>query len=109
MNNPIRSGALLAAAVAAVLCVGCASASAAGIDLTMPDVVRAAGDLLMIAIPAVAPAVDLTSVQTLREQRATLHAELTAILNSAEGETRDLTAEEQTAYDEKKAAMAVLD
>jgi HK97 family phage major capsid protein len=48
-------------------------------------------------------------LKKLREKRAGLVAELRAIVETAENEDRDLTAEEQTAFDEKKAEKDTLD
>ncbi len=45
----------------------------------------------------------------LRAQRGTLVSELRGMIDAAEGENRDLTAEEQTAYDEKKGQLDALD
>ena len=46
---------------------------------------------------------------TLRASRLTLVAELRGMIDAAEGENRDLTAEEQSAYDTKKASLDALD
>lgn len=48
-------------------------------------------------------------LKALREKRTKLVAELRGIITAAETEDRDLTAEEQTAYDEKKAELEALD
>jgi HK97 family phage major capsid protein len=49
-----------------------------------------------------------TTLNALREKRATLVAELGGMLRIAEDENRDLSAEEQTAYDAKKAELDAL-
>lgn len=48
-------------------------------------------------------------LQQLREKRASLVAEMRGILNTAEGENRDLSADETAAYDQKKAELDALD
>jgi hypothetical protein len=44
----------------------------------------------------------------LKDQRATLISQARAMLDGAEGENRDLTAEEQTTYDAKLAEIEAL-
>ncbi|HET7255571.1 MAG TPA: phage major capsid protein [Xanthobacteraceae bacterium] len=51
----------------------------------------------------------LATLQALRERRTSLVAELRGIIDAAEGEDRDLTAEEQSTYDAKKAELDALD
>ncbi|MGN6585799.1 MAG: phage major capsid protein [Rhizobiaceae bacterium] len=48
-------------------------------------------------------------LKKLREKRASLVAEMRGIVETAENEDRDLSAEEQTAFDEKKAEKDALD
>jgi len=48
-------------------------------------------------------------LKALREKRAKLVAQLRGIIEAAEGENRDLTAEEQAAFDAAKAEKAALD
>lgn len=48
-------------------------------------------------------------LKALREKRTKLVAEMRGILEAAEAEDRDLTAEETTAYDDKKAELDALD
>lgn len=49
------------------------------------------------------------SLQALRDRRATLVAELRGVIDAAEAEDRDLTAEEQSAYDAQKVSLDALD
>ena len=48
-------------------------------------------------------------LQALRDKRTKLVAEMRGMINAAETEDRDLTAEETSAYDEKKAELDALD
>lgn len=49
------------------------------------------------------------TLQALRDRRTALVAELRGVINAAEAEDRDLTAEEQSTYDAKKADLDALD
>lgn len=99
-----RKWALLAVA-AAMLCLGallCAE--------TFSHTMQAAAEFgSLLAVPVTVALDASASLQALREQRATLVGKLKEMIAKAEGENRDLTAEEQTAYDEKKTALDALD
>jgi HK97 family phage major capsid protein len=104
-----RNWALLA--VAAALIVGVTLL--AGLDATHTASAHGAFDYLIgmaTLANAAAPAFSAsTSLQALRETRATLVGELEAMLKKAEDENRDFTDDEQKAYDEKKGALNALD
>jgi HK97 family phage major capsid protein len=62
----------------------------------------------IMAVPVAAAALD-ASLKSLRERRAKLVAEMSAMIRKAESEDRDLTEEEQKAFDDLKAEREKLD
>lgn len=101
-----RNRALLAVAVIALV----GAALLIGVDLVSHGSIAHASDLgaIMLANVAAVAFDPAASLQSLREQRSTLVAELRSMLEKAEGENRDLTAEEQAVYDEKKTTLDAL-
>lgn len=96
-----RNVVLFAAAVTAIIVC---SLFVTHRDLGM---LAAAGGLkLFVAIP---PALAAENLATLIERRATLVGELTALIEAAEKDDRDLTAEEQASFDQKKKDKTDLD
>jgi HK97 family phage major capsid protein len=62
--------------------------------------------LTLFTCPALPlPAAGAVTLKTLQEKRGALVAELQTMIDAAEGENRDFTVEEQTAYDAKKAEL----
>lgn len=98
MGKFSRAARLIAAACFAVAVV---AAAAYALDPSL-QILAAKSSHLIMAAPLALAAID-TSLKGLREKHGKLVAEMTALLQKAEEEDRDLSAEEQTRFDELKA------
>jgi len=102
MKITYRAGLLFAAAI---LVVGISVAAATDNIFATLGATHDAVTFVMANVPLAAGAVSLNA---LRERSAALHAKMTAIIQKAEAEDRDLTAEEQAEFDSMKAERAGL-
>lgn len=98
MGKFSRAARLIAAACFAVAVV---AAAAYALDPSL-QILAAKSSHLIMAAPLALAAID-TSLKGLREKHGKIVAEMTTLLQKAEDEDRDLSAEEQTRFDELKA------